>query len=234
MRLYIIRHADPDYANHTITPSGHLEAAALAERLKREGIESIYCSPLPRAIHTMQYTAELLKLTPDIQPWMKELEGWHALDRTGSRIAAWNTDGETVRHNRPFPQSDNWHDFGPFRDKDFRSRYDALTDHSDSFMESLGYRREDGKYKIIQRNERKIAVFCHLGFGMTWLSHLLELPLPLIWSGFWKAPSSVTTVLMDERSAEYAVPRCIGVGDVSHLYAANLPISSQGIVANFI
>ena len=23
MRLYIIRHADPDYKNHTLTPAGH-------------------------------------------------------------------------------------------------------------------------------------------------------------------------------------------------------------------
>lgn len=30
MRLYIIRHADPDYPNNTITPEGHLEAQALA------------------------------------------------------------------------------------------------------------------------------------------------------------------------------------------------------------
>ncbi len=29
MRLYIIRHADPDYPNNTITPEGHLEAQAL-------------------------------------------------------------------------------------------------------------------------------------------------------------------------------------------------------------
>lgn len=28
MRLYIIRHADPDYPNNTITPAGHLEAKA--------------------------------------------------------------------------------------------------------------------------------------------------------------------------------------------------------------
>ncbi|MEC9258269.1 MAG: histidine phosphatase family protein, partial [Candidatus Poribacteria bacterium] len=28
MRLYIIRHADPDYPNRTITEKGHLEAQA--------------------------------------------------------------------------------------------------------------------------------------------------------------------------------------------------------------
>ena len=32
MRLYIIRHADPDYPNRTITEKGHLEAQSLAKR----------------------------------------------------------------------------------------------------------------------------------------------------------------------------------------------------------
>ena len=33
MRLYIIRHADPDYKNDTITVFGHKDAQALAKRL---------------------------------------------------------------------------------------------------------------------------------------------------------------------------------------------------------
>ena len=49
MRLYIIRHADPDYENDTITPAGHLEAQALSVRLKGEGINKIFCSPAGRA-----------------------------------------------------------------------------------------------------------------------------------------------------------------------------------------
>lgn len=54
MRLYVIRHGHPDYANDTITTAGHLEAQALAQRLKAEGIDRIYTSPLGRAMHTMQ------------------------------------------------------------------------------------------------------------------------------------------------------------------------------------
>lgn len=232
MRLYIIRHADPDYENHTITPSGHMEAQALAERLQQERIDRIYSSPVPRALHTMQYTADLLKLEPAIQPWMAEL-GWHIQDAVGSDKAAWNVDGELVRGSGPFPQRDSWSDTEPFGGRDFRSKYEALREHSDSFLKSLGYAREGGRYRILQPNRDRIAVFCHLGFGLTWLSHLLELPVPLMWTGFWKAPSSITTLLLDERSEQWAVPRCIGLGDTSHLHRAGLPISRQGIVANF-
>jgi probable phosphoglycerate mutase len=34
MRLLIIRHAEPDYKNNTITPAGHQEARALAQHLR--------------------------------------------------------------------------------------------------------------------------------------------------------------------------------------------------------
>lgn len=46
MRLYIVRHAEPDYPNNTITPSGHLEARALARRFAHQGLDRIYISPI--------------------------------------------------------------------------------------------------------------------------------------------------------------------------------------------
>jgi broad specificity phosphatase PhoE len=36
MRLYIIRHGDPDYATDSLTEVGQREAQALAERLANE------------------------------------------------------------------------------------------------------------------------------------------------------------------------------------------------------
>lgn len=231
MRLYMIRHADPDYANDTITPAGHLEARALAGRLARLGLDEIYCSPLNRAVHTMTYTADLLGLQPTIAPWARELE-WEVEPEDGRRIAAWNVHGEWLRQSRPYPTNDNWHQYAPFLHTGLENNLRQLQQDADRFMETLGYRREEGKYRIVRPNKRKIAIFCHHGLGITWLSHLLELPLPLVWSGFWMAPSSVTTILMDERSAEWAVPRCLGFSDVSHLYQAELPTSTQGLVGS--
>jgi hypothetical protein len=65
-------------------------------------------------------------------------------------------------------------------------------------------------------------VFCHGGFGLTWLAHLLGMPVSQVWSSFYLAPSSVTTVLFDERSEGKAVPRAVSVGETGHLYAAGL------------
>lgn len=233
MRIYIIRHADPDYENDTITPRGHLEAKALAERMLQENIDSIYCSPLQRARHTMNYTRELTGLPFETQDWLAEIQNWQTMDTRGCPIPAWNVDGEIIRGRMPQPTSDNFHEAEPFCNPDIRQGFAEIRSHSDRFMEAAGFCREEGRYRILEPNERKIAVFCHMGFGLAWLAHLLEMPLPLLWAGFWLAPSSVTTILMETRSEQWAVPRCLSLGDVSHLYDAKLSVSSQGIIANF-
>jgi probable phosphoglycerate mutase len=144
----------------------------------------------------------------------------------------WDVPGEVIRATAPYPTQDNWHEAPCFAHPTFPARMKQLREDSDAFMARHGYERDGGRYRIVRRNKEKIAVFCHGGLGLSWLSHLLEVPLPLIWAGFWLAPSSVTTILMDERSKQWGVPRCIGLGDVSHLYEANLPTQPAGIIAN--
>ncbi|MBT3273386.1 MAG: histidine phosphatase family protein [Spirochaetales bacterium] len=233
MRIYIIRHADPDYANKTITKAGHLEAKALADRMQRQGLDRIFVSPLGRARHTMKYTADLLGMEHTVLDWVQEIGEFSVPRKDGGHEAAWNTDGEIIRR-RPLPTSENWQARPPFDDPSFPGVYNYIKNNSDEFITSLGYSREDGAYRITARNNDQIAVFCHGGFGLTWIAHLLDLPLPLVWSGMFIAPSSVTTILFDERTETHAVPRCIALGDTSHLYNANLPIQPSGIVANFI
>ncbi len=232
MRLYIIRHADPDYPNNTITPAGHLEAQALARRMARQGLDRIYTSPLGRAVHTMQYSADALHMEHTVEDWTAEFSDCRLTLQPWGDLVMWDVPGEIIRGQTPFPSYDTWHEAPCFTNPRFSERFNQLKQQSDAFLDRLGYRREGGVYKIIQPNREKIAVFCHGGFGLCWLAHLLEIPLPLMWSGFWLPPSSVTTLLFDERSKNVAVPRALGVGDVSHLYEANLPIQPAGIKAN--
>ncbi|NHN34509.1 histidine phosphatase family protein [Paenibacillus agricola] len=231
MKIYLIRHAEPDYPNNTITAAGHLEAQALASLLQEIGIDRIYCSPIERAVLTMQYTANLLGIEPVIEPWTRELN-WQAPDDQGRPIAAWNIPGETVRASRPYPDHEIWPARAPYQN--YVDHYETIKTNSDEFLQRHGYIREDGRYRIDKPNQESIAVFCHLGFGLTWLSHLLELPFPIVWSGFWLPPSSVTTILFEERSEQWATPRCIGLGCVAHLHKAKLPVSPMGLMANTI
>ncbi|GAB0492741.1 hypothetical protein MMPV_004010 [Pyropia vietnamensis] len=105
--------------------------------------------------------------------------------------------------------------------------WDSLVASSDAFLARHGYERVGGRYKVTARNSAVLAVVCHGGFGLTWLAHLLRLDPPVVWTSFWMAPSSVTTVLFDERSPGWATPRCIGLGDISHLEVAGLRIPNS-------
>jgi len=234
MRLYIIRHADPDNANNTITADGHKEAEALANRLALQGLDKIYCSPLGRAIDTAKYTANRLGIEYKIEEWTRELWPELAIDGTPwGKIFSIDIPGEFYRDNENLKMLSNWYDCKYLKNHNLKEAFEKVKGNSDEFLARHGYERINGRYRITEHNEQKIAVFCHGAFGLTWLAHLLEIPATLMWSGFWLPPSSVTTILFDERSAEWAVPRCIGLGDTSHLYEAGLPVKPHGIKSNF-
>ncbi len=99
--------------------------------------------------------------------------------------------------------------------------------NADAFLASLGFAREGGRYRVVpsgaaDARPQRVAVVCHNGTILLWLAHLLELPLPLVFCGFYAWPASVTTVFMECHSAAWAVPRVLGVADVSHLICAGL------------
>jgi len=222
MKIYLIRHADPDYAHDTITPRGHLEAQALARRMFFLNPDRIYSSPMGRAIRTMQYTAELLKKSHSFERWTAEIHDFYAELEDGKKVVVWDLPGPLFRAKAPVPTQDNWHEIDFLSRPFLRQRFTELCDHSDEFMRRHGYQREGTRYRIIESNRDSIALFCHGGFSVCWLAHLLEIPLPLMISGFGFPPTGVTTIEMDERGDGWAVPRCAGVADVSHLYEARL------------
>ena len=95
VRLYIIRHGDPDYDTNreqggSLTPHGRLEAEALGPYLKDEGITHVYSSPMGRA----RLTAELAlkEHMPEladqigIEPWTRELSTWRQKSALGGNL----------------------------------------------------------------------------------------------------------------------------------------------------
>jgi probable phosphoglycerate mutase len=151
----------------------------------------------------------------------------------GAKLMMWDVPGEVIKAKRPLPTHEDWHTDDVFSNPEFRATVEKVRENSDEFLARHGYVREGHRYRVVRPNRERIAVFCHLGFGLTWLSQLLDIPVTLMWSSFWMAPTSVTTILFDERTGEFATPRVIGMADVSHLHAANLPTQPAGIKANF-
>jgi len=206
MRLYIIRHAEPDYPRDALTAHGHRQAQTLARRLAGTGIGRVYSSPMNRALETARYTAERLGLDVQVEPWTRELEDWWIPDAAVGELPVWQVDAATLRA-MPALGDDGWH---------LRDGLAQLRSSADDFLARHGYFRDGTRYRIENAPSHDIAVFCHAGFALTWLADLLAIPLPLMWAGFALSPGSVTTIDFEELAGGAAAPRCLGLGDVAH------------------
>jgi len=231
MRLYLIRHGDPDYSIDSLTPRGHKEAAALAVYLQAEGVDQLVSSPLGRARATAGYTAERTGLPVTIEEWLRELP---RLASPQARHCAWNVDGHLVHTPGFLAAPNDWHDRAWFSHPEMEQTQARIQAASDAWLAGLGYVRESGGcYRVERPNRKRIAVFCHSGLGLTWLSQLLGVPLPVMYTSFFLHPSSVTTLLLDEREPGVATWRCLGLGALPHLHRAGLEPSQAGIIANY-
>ncbi|HAI12947.1 MAG TPA: histidine phosphatase family protein [Phycisphaerales bacterium] len=228
MRLYILRHGDPNYELDALTPRGIPEAKALANYMAHEKIDDIYASPRGRAQETASFTARLMNKSVTTEPWTTELSA-----PCNHGYCEWDTHGDEIR-NDDFLSDLNAYDKIPTMDPQWlESVHTTIRKDSDEYLARLGYVRQNGAYRVEQPNDKRIAMFCHGGFGSAWVATLLEIPLPLMWSGFFMHTTSVTCILFDERKPGIAVPRCLYYGALPHLYHEGIEPSQSGIKANY-
>ena len=99
------------------------------------------------------------------------------------------------------------------------AQYGWVSFSLDQLLARFGYVRDGHVYRVEDPNNDTLVFFCHFGVECVLLSHLLGIsPMPL-WHGFCAAPSSVTTVVTEERRKGIASFRVLSFGDISHLYA---------------
>jgi probable phosphoglycerate mutase len=229
MLLYVIRHGDPVYDPDSLTEKGHLQARALAKRLAVNGLDKIYTSPLIRAQQTAQPTCELLGIKPEIADWTSEGHTWQEFTFEDPELGGslnWCFHVQTTRYKTPaiLALGDKWYEAEPFCFTKAKEGYERIMRESDAFIEKLGYKREGMNYRVVRPNDDRVAVFCHQGFGTTWLSHLLSIPPVLYWSTFDMNHSSMTIIEFKNTKDGNTAPICLAVSDTSHIYAEGLPL----------
>lgn len=219
MRLLIIRHGDPDYANDTVTEKGRREIALLAEELGRQKIDYLYTSPLGRARVTCNATAEAVGKTPVVMPWLEEFS--HPIDLpTGEKNhLIWDLLPEYWTEIPEMYDAGKWLDLPEMKAGGIRGYYENVTGGLDDLLAKHGYVRKGKIYEAVNANRDTVALFCHFGVETVLLSHLFNVP-PMIFSHHFVAlPSSVTTLYTEERRKGKAVFRCTCFGGTEHLYA---------------
>ena len=230
MILYYIRHGDPIYNPDSLTPLGCRQAEAVSKRLALYGLDKIYCSTSNRAIMTAKPTCELLKMECELLDFANENHAWRALtiekeDGGGITWLYQNKKivdlfcGKSIRD-----LGDRWFDHPAFEKYEYEKEIERIYNGSDDFFANLGYEhiRYTGKYKITKPNDQRIALFAHQGFGLAFLSCLLDIPYPMFCTHFDMCHSGMTVIKFEENDG-YSVPKILTLSSDSHLYREGLP-----------
>ena len=220
MRLLIIRHGDPDYEKDSLTPTGRREVELLANRLKTMDIAAFYVSPLGRAKDTAAPTLSMMHRSAETLDWLREFPP-HRMDTDiGRQTPLWDWLPGTWTREPRFYDKDAWYQVPVMEQADTEAEYRRVTAGLDALLERHGYRRNGMVYDAVQPNRDTIALFCHFGLECVLLSHLIGASPMVLWHGTCAAPTSVTTVMTEERRQGTASFRISSFGDVSHLLQA--------------
>ena len=228
MLLYIIRHGEPVYTTDSLTERGARQADALAQRLSVHGFDVIYSSPNGRARLTAQPTCDLLNLEYKIEDWMSEDYTFRDFSREiapGKKNWAILSQNTVYKRDAVIDADKEWHEADYLINTDAKEGYRRIQEHSDVFLEQLGYKRENSIYKILKNNEDRIGIFCHHVFGVMWLSYLLAIPPNLFWSSFIISHTGVTILEFKNNPDGFTAPMCHCLSDLSHIDITEQPFT---------
>ncbi len=220
MKLLIIRHADPDYTQDSLTNTGWREAELLAGRLTSEDVKAFYVSPLGRARDTASVTLDRMDREAEILPWLREFNP--VILRDGIETIAWDWLPAEWTAIPEFYDRNLWHTVPVMRQGNVFEEYLKVTGGLDDVLEKHGYQRDGEIYRAVRASNETLVFFCHFGVECVMLGHLLGISPMVLWHGFCAAPASVTTLITEERREGAAAFRAISFGDTSHLYAAGM------------
>ena len=226
MLFFYIRHGDPIYDPDSLTPLGVRQAEALAKRLALYGLDRIYSSTSNRAIQTAKPTGEILKKNVELLDFANESHAWKdfTVERNGKR--RWIFQNEEMKEllldNSVTSLGYNWYEHPEMTE--YKKGVDRVYNESYEFFKSLGYEhiRNTGKYKVVNGNDERVALFAHQGFGVAFLSTILDIPYPMFVRHFEICHTGMTVIEFKEENG-YAVPQVLTLSSDSHIYREGLP-----------
>lgn len=224
MFFYYVRHGDPIYDPDSLTPIGHKQAEALAKRLSLYGMDEIYSSTSIRAQMTAQPTCDILKKEKTLLDWTNEAHVFSEFSvkkEDGNRTWVFHSQKyrDILNASQVRDLGSKWYTHPKLAGDNFEKGVKRVDAETDAFLLQLGFRhdRENACYEVVRRNDKRIALFAHEGFGKAFLSSLLDIPYPQVALRLELGHSSVTVIHFDE-NAEKVIPRVLQWSNDSHLY----------------
>ena len=227
MLFYYIRHGNPIYEPDGLTELGYKQALALVEKFKVIGLDKIYASTSNRAMLTAMPTAKALNKEIIELDFVHEKHPWKNLTvSNGNGGVCWLYQFpytiELFNSEEIEKLGFRWYEHPYFKEYKYQEEMDRIRKETDKFFLTLGYRHiGNGKYKVEKSNEERVAMFAHQGFGLAFLSTILDIPYPKFSTHFDMGHSSVTVIEFKELNG-YAYPRIVTFSNDSHLYKENV------------
>ena len=209
MEILIVRHGDPDYSIDSLTEKGWKEAELLSHKLSKMDITAFYCSPLGRAKDTAGPTLKKMNREAKIVPWLEEID-----DDCRDFLPSYWTRVEE------YYSKEDWYKSEWMKTTDAKKVCDFVAAELDKLLAEYGYVHEGNLFRVERENHDRIVFFCHYGISGAILSHLTGISPVLYWQHFVAAPTSITTIVTEEREQGIATFRMTAYGDTGHLYVA--------------
>lgn len=221
MEILIVRHAEPDYSIDSLTEKGWKEAELLSRKLEKMDIKAFYCSPLGRAQDTASLTLKKMNREAETLEWLREFQGKIYLEEENRIKGCWDLKPTVWTDVEEYYSRNDWYKTKLMQSVNVKEQYDWVTKEFDALLAKHGYVHEGNHYRVENENHDRIVLFCHYGVSCVLLAHMLGVSPVMFWQSFVMLPSSVTTVVTEEREQGFAVFRMMGYGDTGHLLAGD-------------
>lgn len=235
MLFFYVRHGDPIYNPDSLTPLGRRQAEAVAKRFALYGVDKIFSSTSNRAIETATPTCEILKKEMTLVDFANEGHAWNELTFENESDKKWLFQHETARPlftSAEVRESGfKWYEHPEFKEYNYKKGMSRITSETDKFFADLGYEHIPftGKYKVTKPNDERVALFAHQGFGLAFLSAVLNIPYPVICSHFDMTHTGITVINFAEQDG-FSIPKVLTLSNDSHIYKEGLPTNYQNIL----
>ena len=121
-----------------------------------------------------------------------------------------------------------WYEHPDFTKPSYKEGTLRVKQKAEELMLFHGYRHDDERnlYIAERPNKDRIALFAHEGFGLIFLSCLLDIPYPEMSTRFALQHSGVIVIEFPDTPGE-VIPHVLTWSNDSHIFAERLPLKYQ-------
>ena len=229
MFLYYVRHGEPNYELDCLTEKGQKQAEAIAKVFKQIGIQKVYASTMGRAQETAKPTAKEFNLSIFPCPWAREDLAWEnysaPIDEHQRTWLFWHPKwAKEFQSNETRNAGYSFYNLPVYDGCNIKKGIESTDKAVDKFMKELGFLhdRENACYRQIKKNDDNVALFAHHGFGLAFLSSLLDIPYSFFSLRFDMGHTSYSLIQFEANVDGIVIPNVIHLSDDSHLHVDGL------------